>query len=49
LSYVGDLAAGEEILPRGHGQHLGPIAAVLQHRLDHPLDPPMQSAEDNGD
>ena len=49
LSNVGDLAAGEEIRPRGHGQDLGPIAAVLQHRLDHPLDPPVQSAEDYGD
>ena len=41
LADVGDLPAGEKILPRGHGKDLGAIAAVLQHGLDQPFDSPV--------
>jgi hypothetical protein len=41
LADVGDLPAGEKILPRGHGEDLGAIAAVFQHGLDHALGAPV--------
>ena len=47
LADVGDLPAGEKILPRGHGEDLGAIAAVFQHGLDQPLDAPVQPAEED--
>jgi hypothetical protein len=36
------------ILLRGPGKDLGPIVAVLEHRLDDALDPPVEAAEDDG-
>jgi hypothetical protein len=47
LADVADLAAGEEIVPRGHGQDLRPVPAVLQHRLQDTFDAPVQAAEED--
>ena len=47
LADVGDLASGQKILARRHGQHLRVVAAVLQHGLQDALEPPVQPAEEN--
>ena len=47
LADVGDLAPGEEIVLGGHRQDLRLVAAALQHRLEDPLDAPVQAAEED--
>ena len=48
LPDVRHLAAGEQVLLGGQGEDLGPVPAVLQHRLDEPLKAPVEAAEDDG-